>query len=484
MSTVPKVWTIYQVVFRATGQIVYVGQTTKQPAFLRWAYQIEAAHRTAPADRTLLQAAICENGADALAWAMIETWPTQKAADMAETRWILELRTLHPHGLNIHISRGGQMRPERREKWRQGQGARRAAMTAKILALDDAGRSRDGIAAELELSQQWIGELLRRAGRKMDFKTRGQRNSQAARAALHARMAPIIERAAAMQAEGASWAEIGAAIGRSALTAGALVKRARQDGRLPPAPPETMAERYRRVRKSATATRQARALALFDAGRTRQQIADALGLSAGWISALLRRAGRPRQRCPQRLLERAAAMRRNGATWAEVGTVLGLSEGSAYNLLQRACTAGRLPPDLDLRRIPRRQRQRGAPRRTTRPSLAETTAKALALLDSGLTRAEIATELALGYRHICNVLRFAGRQILQRPRTAGVLAYNAAQRARTLPMIRQAVALEAAGKTWVEIGAALGVTGTAAWALVDRARKDGRLPAEQLELSV
>ena len=79
-----RVCAIYQVIFRPTGQIVYVGQTTKPP-FLRWADQIEAAHRTAPADRTPLQAAICENGADASSWAMIETWPTQRAADAA--RW-------------------------------------------------------------------------------------------------------------------------------------------------------------------------------------------------------------------------------------------------------------------------------------------------------------------------------------------------------------------------------------------------------------
>jgi hypothetical protein len=46
------------------------------------------------------------------------------------------------------------------------------------------------------------------------------------------------------------------------------------------------------------------------------------------------------------------------------------------------------------------------------------------------------------------------------------------------------VALQAAGTSWKQIGQALGVSTSAAWGLVERARKDGRLPAEQLELSV
>jgi orotate phosphoribosyltransferase-like protein len=470
-----KLWTIYLITLRIDGRR-YVGQTTK-PLFLRWAGHIEAAHRTAPTDRTPLWTAICEHSSEAFSCEIIEICATQAAADAAEAKWITELGTQYPAGFNVHTGRGGKMRAERRAKLQQQNLAKRSAMTERVLKLDDAGRSRQEIAAELGRTVQWTGEILRRGGRKMNPETRRRLALGAARTAVRAKTASLLERVVAMRTSGATWGDIGAALNRDKTSIQTLVKRAQKDGRLTVELPRGHAGKF--------AAKKAKVLALHDQGHSRQQIASELGLSDRWVSQILRQAGRGRAPRARQLLERAAAMRQAGARWAEIGAVLGLSEGGAYNLLDRARRDGRLPSDLNLTHPIRRQR-RGTPRRIVgTPTMAETTAKAEALYERGYTREAIAAELGLAYRYICMLLRLAGHQTRRQPQiSAGTATWHAKQRQKSAPLIERAVALQATGANWAEIGKALGLSESGAWSLVERARKDGRLPPEQLELSV
>jgi DNA-binding CsgD family transcriptional regulator len=157
---------------------------------------------------------------------------------------------------------------------------------AQVLQLDDAGLTRQEIAAELALAYETVGYILREAGRGTPRDNR--KSSRAIKARIereYARTAPMIERAAAMEARGASLAEIGETIGLTPSGAHKLLQRAREDGRL-------SASELRPRQQAATLIREKQAAALADAGHTRTEIATALGITINSVRRLVRRTGR------------------------------------------------------------------------------------------------------------------------------------------------------------------------------------------------
>jgi len=135
-----------------------------------------------------------------------------------------------------------------------------------------------------------VVRILRDAGRAT---TRGDHKSaRGVRARIErvqARTAPMIEQAAAMEAAGASRAEIGEAVGLSPSGAHMLLKRARQDGRLP-------ASGLRHRQQAVTLVRETTAAALADAGKTRAEIAAEFGIAVTSVGRQAGPYGRSRRR--------------------------------------------------------------------------------------------------------------------------------------------------------------------------------------------
>jgi DNA-binding CsgD family transcriptional regulator len=96
----------------------------------------------------------------------------------------------------------------------------------------------------------------------------------------------MIERAAKLEAAGASLMEIGTAIGLTESGAHMLLRRARLDGRLPPRSPT-----WKKTTRRGKATL-AKVLALDTAGHTRREIAEEIGLTYSRVSQILSKAGR------------------------------------------------------------------------------------------------------------------------------------------------------------------------------------------------
>ena len=79
-----------------------------------------------------------------------------------------------------------------------------------------------------------------------------------------------------------------------------------------------------------------RAIVLYEAGATQEEIAGALGVSGGWVSDHLARSGvktRPSHVYPRmtpEMLTVAKTMRADGLTYLEIGRELGVSLGAVY----------------------------------------------------------------------------------------------------------------------------------------------------------
>jgi transposase len=352
-----EIWTIYRMFRRQDGRS-YIGQT-KTPLELRRARHVRRAWERG--DRSPLYEAIRASGDEAFeAWGIeaVACCTSQRDADAIEAALIAQEGTLHPSGFNGVPYRYRGTVDEKAEARERNRLARqqREATHARIFALDDAGHLARDIAAEVGLGYSHVNTILRRVGRvAADGNYREKRGVKAFIARHHARTTPLVEQAAALEAEGASMETIGNVLGMKANTVWALLKRARQDGRLPP-----RQGKRKRPNKKGAATR-ARVLALDETGRSRREIADEVGLAYHYVSQILGKAGR------------------------------------------------KLPPGY--RSAADERRRLAAVRATYDAKAAALQEKMLALDDAGRSRAEIANAVGLSYKHVCRLMCQFGRPV-------------------------------------------------------------------------
>lgn len=104
--------------------------------------------------------------------------------------------------------------------------------------------------------------------------------------------------------------------------------------------------------------RRRRAIVLYEAGATQEEIAGALGVSGGWVSDHLLRSGvktRPSHVYPRmtpEMLTVAKTMRADGLTYLEIGRELGVSLGAVYASLKE-----RRPPNGARRQLSEAHRE-------------------------------------------------------------------------------------------------------------------------------